>query len=193
LSIHSQLRFVVRMGVEVACNAGSAYTPFQKLPLAPDSKALDAYFAISANSPDAYGSLWNDWDLLFGALKKIAAKVLTSPALTAGLNALGPLGAGINMGRAALAGLINKPRKSTNGSKPVLPPPSDKGVVTGSGLNVGRVPQVIALAPRPLPTRRAARPKAQASAPAPRLRGGVETVVSLGGGRSLRITRPKAK
>jgi len=191
LSIHSQLRFVVRMGVEVSCNAGSAYTPFQKLPLAPDSKALDAYFAISANSPDAYGSLWNDWDLLFGALKKIAAKVLTNPVLTAGLSALGPLGTGLNVGRAALAGLLNKSKKPSNGSKPVLPPPSDKGVATGSGLNVGRLPPLVALPPRPRTTRRAARPKPTGSGTALRLRGGVETVVPLKGGGSLRITRPK--
>jgi hypothetical protein len=72
----AMLRCIWRMGVEVTCPPGSAYTPFMTTMGIPDSIALDSYYSISSKMADAYPSSFNDWDELWSVIKGVGRVVL---------------------------------------------------------------------------------------------------------------------
>jgi hypothetical protein len=109
LSINTQLRLTVRMGVEVSCAPGSAYSPFMAPPRQADLRALDAYFTLAGRMNDAYPAAYNDWDLLWKGLKNVANKVLRSPVTSSILRSIPVAGPGIELGRKAIVSILNRP------------------------------------------------------------------------------------
>lgn len=116
LSINSQLRITFRVGIEISCAPGSAYTPFMSAPRQADMKALDAYFTLSGRMNDAYPSAYNDWDLLWKGIKGIAGKVLRSPLTAQVLKSVPIAGPGLELGRQGLVSILNRPKKKKNGT-----------------------------------------------------------------------------
>lgn len=101
LSVNAGLTVVIRYGCEVMCNPGSIWAPYLRLAPPSDEKALSTYYAIARELKDAYPADFNDWEKLWGTIKRAASAV--SPFLSY----LGPAGNAIRSGGEAIGKVVD--------------------------------------------------------------------------------------
>jgi len=124
----TMLRVTIRMGVEVTPMAGSSYSSFMHPSPPPDNVALDQYYTISAKLYDGYPDSYNDWNQLWGVIKKVAS------AAAPVVSSLIPGGSAVVAGAKALGSLIDSKANKKKKNKPVtvtlVKPKTTPGVVS---------------------------------------------------------------
>lgn len=111
MSAEATLVLDLVQGWEVVVTPGSSFAQFANTSPPHDPQALEAYHEIRRHLMDAYPAAYNDWDKLWGVIKRIASVALPVVGL------FGPIGAGLAIAGRAAVDVVDSVTKSKKNKK----------------------------------------------------------------------------